>query len=109
MTPIAVCLLSYYFSVPYFRVAFLPPANDNGALNNNGALRRIFCSEEREGRVESGQGLLRRGGQKKSLQKQTFEQLSENKALEQGEGEKTWNNLHRTLVKALFQQRNSIA
>ena len=35
----AVCLLSYCFSVPFFLVAFLPPVNDNGALNNNGVLR----------------------------------------------------------------------
>ena len=53
MTPIAVCLLSYCFSVPFFLVAFLPPVNDNGALNNDGVLRPIFCSKakrERESR-----------------------------------------------------------
>ena len=27
-----------------FRVAFLPPVTDNGALNNNGALRLVFCT-----------------------------------------------------------------
>ena len=51
----AVCL-SFYFGIPLFRVAFLPPVTDNGALNNNGALRPRERESERERERERGGG-----------------------------------------------------
>ena len=52
MTPICSVLVVVLLWYSFFRVAFLPPVNDKGALNNNGVLRPIFCSKakrERQG------------------------------------------------------------
>ena len=59
MTPIAVCLLSYCFSVPFFRMAFLPPVNDNGALKEMWCPSLCILFHERERELASAIPLLR--------------------------------------------------
>ena len=60
MMPIcSVLVVRYYFGVPFFRVPFLPPVNDNGALKEMWCPSLCILFHERERELASAIPLLR--------------------------------------------------